>query len=158
MYINEETIKRFLRTVETLKYRYFTSLSEINKKIGEKCRIFIHDYSKSSNYPGIPEVSQIVIGEKFWYYQLHIAVITEVKEGGGYDYVDLTKTDNKKRVPLEWMDNVPEDKRKVILEEIEKAYVILEEILEEKREAKIRSSKKIEDEKIEAITNVLEMI
>ena len=156
--MNEEIIKRFLKTAETLKYYYSTSLSFINERMKGKCRIFIHDFLERSNYTGIPDVGQIVIGRKFWHYQLHIAVITAVKESGGYDYTDLTKVDNKKKVPLEWNSEVPEEKRKIILEEIEKAYNIIEELLEEKKEARIKSLEKIEDKKTEAVKNILEMI
>ena len=156
--MNEEIIKRFLKIAQTLNYNYCTRLSYINEIIKGKCRIFIHDFLRNSNYTGIPDVGQIVIGRKFWHYQLHIAVITTVKESGGYDYTDLTKADDKKSVPLEWNSAVPEEKRKIILEEIEKAYNIVEELLEEKKVARIKSLEKIEEKKTEAVKNILEMI
>ena len=156
--MNEGIIKRFLEIAEILNNNYSTSLSVINERIKGKCRIFIHDFLRRSNYTGIPDVGQIVIGRKFWHYQLHIAVITTVKESGGYDYTDLTKVDNDKKVPLEWNSEVPEEKRKIILDEINKAYIILEEILEEKKEKRIKSKEEIEEKKTKAVKNALKMI
>lgn len=156
--MNEEIIKRFLEKIEILNDKYSTNLSAINKRIKEKCRIFIHDFLRRSNYTGIPDIGQIIIGRKFWHYQIHIAVITAIKESGEYSYTDLTKVNNNKKVPLEWNIEVPEEKRKIILEEIEKAYNILEEILEEKKEEKIKNIEKTENKKKEEVKKVLNMI
>lgn len=154
----ELKIKNILSIVENLKNCYGLSLFEINDKLKKECRIFIHDNLQRTNYCGMPDLGQIIIGRKFWHYQLHIAVVTNVEGKEKYDCSDLTKTNEGKSIPLKWRDDIPEDKKDIIVQEIETAEKILKTIEQEKNNKRLKAAQSKIDIETEKVKKALEFI
>lgn len=129
--LENDKIKRII----SLKHHSSMSLSFFNDKLREKgSKVFLQDKLNLSERgrEGIPEVGQIIIGVQFWHYQTHIGIITDTVED--YKYTNLTVTNDKKGVPLEWNYDVSPEKIDKINKELDLAIEIAESFVKERKD------------------------
>ena len=124
-----------IEKIISLKHHSSMSISFFNDKLREKgSKVFLQDKLNLSERgrEGIPEVGQIIIGVQFWYYQTHIGIITDATKN--YQYTNLTVTNNKKGVPLEWNYDVSPEKINKINKELDLAIEIAESFVKERKD------------------------
>ena len=133
--INEENkIKKLLDLKSDLNFKKGIKNSKINEVLAEEgSRVFIEDMLFGGEFAGTPKVGKIIAGIKFWHYQKHIGIITEVTKEE-YKYADLTLLNNREKVPLEWKEKIKEEQIELINKELDSAIKILENFLEELEE------------------------
>ena len=122
-----------IEKLKSLKYHSVMSLMDFNRKLRENnSKIFLQDkLTFREEQDGTPEVGQIIVGIKFWHYQEHIGIITET--GKEYRYSDLTITNEKKSIPLEWQPDVSQEKIDKINKELDLAIEIAETFVKERK-------------------------
>ena len=153
--LENDKIKRII----SLKHHSSMSLSLFNDKLREKgSKVFLQDKLNLSERgrEGTPEVGQIIIGVQFWHYQTHIGVITDIKED--YQYTNLTVTNDKKGVPLEWNYDVPPEKIDKINRELDLAIEIAESFVKKRKDKEKELKEKEISLENEKIKKALEMI
>ena len=124
-----------IEKIISLKHHSSMSISFFNDKLREKgSKVFLQDKLNLSERgrEGIPEVGQIIIGVQFWHYQTHIGIITDATKN--YQYTNLTVTNNKKGVPLEWNYDVSPEKINKINKELDLAIEIAESFVKERKD------------------------
>ena len=121
-----------IEKLKSLKYHSVMSLMDFNRKLRENnSKIFLQDKLTFREPEGTPEVGQIIVGIQFWHYQEHIGIITDT--GKEYGYSNLTITNERKAIALEWQTDVSQEKIDKINKELDLAIEIAEPLVKERK-------------------------
>ena len=154
----EEKIKKLLDLKSNLNFKKSIKNSKINEVLtGKGSRIFIEDALFNRELAGTPKVGQIIAGIKFWHYQEHIGIITEVTKEK-YEYTDLTLSNNSKSIALEWKQEIKEDQIELINKEMDSAIQILESFMKELKEEEEQWKKNALKKENEKTKKALELL